>query len=100
MRIPGFSAENSIPIVRSHISRSATRRTVSGVYPAMTILVDGMYYCEGEVTGDGVQCYGSGSGGTGGGGGISPVSCRIACRGYCAGKPNYWTCFRNCVTEC
>jgi hypothetical protein len=102
MRIPGFTAERSIASERSAMSRSASPRAVSGVYPAMTILVDGVYYCEGEVTDNGVQCYGSGSRGGGGvgGGGISPVSCRIACRNSCAGKRNYWSCFRNCVMEC
>jgi hypothetical protein len=104
MRMPGFTAEGSIAGPRSAKSRSASRRTVSGVYPAMTILVDGVYYCDGEITDSGVNCYGSRGGGGVGGGGVGGdgrliALCRAACRRQCGGRINT-QCYRDCVADC
>jgi len=100
--MPGFSAESAITGRRGGRSRSAFRKPVSGVYPAMTILVDGLYYCEGEVTDWGVQCYSSGSGGGPvdvGGDRSFAIQCRASCRRSCGGRMNT-PCYRDCVADC
>jgi hypothetical protein len=102
MSIPGFTAESTIAGGWDKRSRSADK-TASGVFPAMTILVDGAYYCEGEVTDSGVQCYGRGSGGggpiDGGGNRNFAIQCRASCRRHCGGRINT-PCYRDCVAEC
>jgi hypothetical protein len=103
MRMPGFSAESSITGGRDGRSRRAFQKTVSGVYPAMMIQIDGMDYCEGEVTDWGVQCYGSGSGGSGPvdvvGNRNFAIQCRASCRRRCGGRTNT-PCYRDCVADC
>jgi hypothetical protein len=103
MRMPGFTAEVALSGIRSGRLRFAFGRHGNSVRPALMILVDGVPYCEGEVTDEGVQCYGGGGGGGGGdGGGLGPgyyIACRKACRGQCHNKLNS-TCYKSCVADC
>ena len=106
MTIPGFTAHRTLNETRRLISRRGLKRLASGVRPAMMILVDGVPYCEGEVTGDGVQCYGGSSGfGGGGNGGGYPggfASCTKGCRSLCSKNPHAYPapCYKNCVADC
>ena len=101
MTIPGFTAHTTLNETRRIFSLRRTNRPALGARPAMMILVDGVPYCEGEVTDGGVQCYGGGGGG-GGGGGVGPgyyIACRKACRAQCHNKLNS-PCYKNCVADC
>jgi hypothetical protein len=101
MAIPGFTAHRTLqPRERFH-SRLATRESLGGVRPAMMILVDGVPYCEGEITDGGVQCYGGASGG-GGGDGRYLVACRRSCAHTCGTHPHAYPapCYKNCVADC
>jgi hypothetical protein len=64
MAMPGFSAESAIRGGQRGRSRSAFHEAMKPVQPAVSIYVDGIYYCEGEVDEfwGGVQCYGANSG--------------------------------------
>ena len=99
MNLPGFTAPASL--FRSPVSyvvgsqASQSFGSSDSVRPAMAIYVNGVYYCDGEVTGSGVECYGSG----GGGGGPREPLCRPSC-GPCRNVPvqgRVKTCIlRNC----
>ena len=61
MNIPGFTApaslyRSSVSYLGSHANRSFG--SSNSVQTAMSVYVNGVYYCEGEVTGSGVNCYG------------------------------------------
>jgi len=99
MRIPGFTAEVAMRGTSGGQPRCTFGRPGNSVRPALMILVDGVPYCEGEVTDSGVQCYG---GGGGGGGGLGPgyyIACRKTCRAQCHNKLNS-SCYKNCVADC
>jgi hypothetical protein len=101
MRMPGFTAEVAMRGISGRQPRFAFDGPGNSVRPALMILVDGVPYCEGEVTDWGVQCYGGGGGG-GGGGGLGPgyyIACRKACRAQCRNKLNS-PCYKNCVADC
>ena len=101
MKMPGFTAERTVTHVWSNSTRFAFRKNRNGVHPAMMIQVDGVDYCEGEITDSGVQCYGSP---TGGGGGVGPTPrpgfCATSCRNLCRGKRNPSACISNCMADC
>jgi hypothetical protein len=100
MRMPGFTAEVAVRGNSRGRLRFAFGRPGNAVRPALMILVDGVPYCEGEVTDEGVQCYGGGGGGNGGG--LGPgyyIACRKSCRSQCHNKVNS-TCYKNCVADC
>ena len=75
MRIPGFTAESTLARSRRGRLRFMLDNTANRLYPAMLIEVDGVPYCEGDVSDDGtIQCNpdfagGVDGGGRGGGGG-------------------------------
>ena len=90
MSLPGFSAEASLSMIagscgnRSDRSRH-TRSRMSRVEAALAIYVDGLYYCDGEITGGGISCYQTNAGG---GGRPDPgdLACR-RCLANCNRKP-------------
>ena len=60
MKVPGFTAEVSLyraGRLDATGSSRAQSRPSNSVQPAMSIYVDGLYYCEGYVDDDGVQCF-------------------------------------------
>ena len=70
MRIPGFTAESTLARRRGGRLRSMFDKAGNRLHPAMLIQVDGVDYCEGEISDDGtIQCYGDSGGGPDGGGG-------------------------------
>jgi hypothetical protein len=98
MNIPGFTAPASLyrsPV--SYVVGSRTSRSPGSsdsVQPAMAIYVNGIYYCDGEVTSGGVNCYGGPAGDLGLGGGPREPLCRPQC-GPC--RNHVKTCIlRNC----
>jgi hypothetical protein len=105
--MPGFTAERSMTRTQGGRLGFAVGETANTVRPAMMILVDGVPYCEGEVTDSGIQCYGGPSGSPGGGGGNFPTGgpggggdpCPRICRSRCGGKTNT-PCYRNCLANC
>jgi hypothetical protein len=103
MRMPGFTAEVAMRSIGRGRSGSAHNGTRNTVCPALMILVDGVPYCEGEISDSGVTCYGGGGGGGGSaGGGLGSgyfIACRKACRVSCHNKLNS-TCYKDCVADC
>lgn len=68
MRMPGFTAETTLARSRGGRLRFGLRNSKNRIRPAMQIEVDGVPYCEGEVSDGGIQCYGDSGGGVNGGG--------------------------------
>lgn len=103
MRMPALSAEASLYKANAYSRAAAMRQAVGGrtsrkpalnsVSAAAAIYVGGLFYCYGEVTGAGVQCYGDG------GGGVGEPSCRPRC-GPCRPMPEEGPGrFRVCITR-
>ena len=68
MTIPGFTAERTLARSRNRRLRFMLDNAGNRLHPAALIQVDGVDYCEGEVSDGGIQCYGGSSGGVDGGG--------------------------------
>jgi hypothetical protein len=78
MRIPGFAAERTLARSRGGRMRFGLHSSSDRIRPAALIQVDGVDYCQGEVSDGAIQCYpdsggGGNGGGRGGGGGGGPT---------------------------
>jgi len=101
--MPGFHAEKALAIGQHRFLPFDSPPSLATVTPAMTIEVDGVYYCEGQVTDEGVVCYGHsgpGGGGMGGGGKNTALMCRTNCRKRCGSGRASAACYSDCVADC